>query len=324
MARGGPRKAPSKRFFGGGAKIVGQVSASWGDAAWIGRLILVRRESEGVRLARRRDWDLRWLAGKNGTTCPIVRSLRNRPTPTLAELFPFPTTYLPYTPATHSLAKVSLTINKSSFVMASKAAAAAAPALLSRLSRPVRPWLLRAWHTQSPRTDGASSRGLARSHVRLAHSIPRPRQPEGPSLRLKPEDEAEAIVSGQAPASEGERPAVPRHAHRQSAYYQLSFTCVPCGHRSHHNISKQGYHSGSILITCPGCRDRHVISDHLEIFGDRKITVEQLMRERGRLVKRGSLGEDGDVEFWPDETPDDSAGEASERLTGASTEARDS
>lgn len=26
------------------------------------------------------------------------------------------------------------------------------------------------------------------------------------------------------------------------------------------------------------------------------------MRERGRLVKRGSLGEDGDIEFWPEET----------------------
>lgn len=26
------------------------------------------------------------------------------------------------------------------------------------------------------------------------------------------------------------------------------------------------------------------------------------MRERGRLVKRGTLGEDGDVEFWEDGT----------------------
>lgn len=25
------------------------------------------------------------------------------------------------------------------------------------------------------------------------------------------------------------------------------------------------------------------------------------MREKGRLVKRGSLGEDGDIEFWPEE-----------------------
>lgn len=143
--------------------------------------------------------------------------------------------------------------------------------------------------------------------VRFAHAIPRPPPPS--AVRLKPQDEAQALVSGQPPASEGPRPA------RRSAYYQLSFTCVPCGHRSHHNVSKQGYHTGSVLITCPGCRDRHVISDHLDIFGDRTVTVEDLMRERGRLVKRGSLGEDGDVEFWPDD---------SEPLPGDATETRDS
>lgn len=75
---------------------------------------------------------------------------------------------------------------------------------------------------------------------------------------------------------------------------------MPCGTRSAHNVSKQGYHHGSVLITCPSCRNRHIISDHLNIFGNRKITVEELVRERGQLVKRGTLGEDGDVEFWED------------------------
>ncbi|KAF4982720.1 hypothetical protein FZEAL_1709 [Fusarium zealandicum] len=122
---------------------------------------------------------------------------------------------------------------------------------------------------------------------RAAHAIPRPRQ-------AKPnEDQAK---TGETPKSEGERPEI------KPSYYQLSFTCVPCGHRSHHNVSKQGYHHGSTLITCPECRNRHIISDHLNIFGDRKITVEDLMREKGQLVKRGSLGEDGDIEFWPEES----------------------
>ena len=84
-------------------------------------------------------------------------------------------------------------------------------------------------------------------------------------------------------------------------HYQLWFTCVPCGTRSDHKVSKQAYHHGSTLISCPECRNRHIISDHLGIFGDRKITVEDLMRERGRLVKRGTLGEDGDIEYWPEE-----------------------
>jgi len=57
-----------------------------------------------------------------------------------------------------------------------------------------------------------------------------------------------------------------------------------------------------VLIACPTCKSRHVISDHLKIFGDRKVTVEDLMRERGRLVKRGTLGGDGDIEFWDDGT----------------------
>lgn len=82
--------------------------------------------------------------------------------------------------------------------------------------------------------------------------------------------------------------------------YELTFTCVPCGSRSAHNVSKQGYHHGSVLITCPSCRNRHVISDHLNIFGNRSLTVEDLMRDKGRLVKRGTLGEDGDIEFWED------------------------
>jgi protein import protein ZIM17 len=128
--------------------------------------------------------------------------------------------------------------------------------------------------------------------IRAAHSIPRPPRK---NVYPKPEAEAQANESVEAPTSEGERPEL------NPTHYQLSFTCVPCGHRSHHNVSKQGYHTGSVLITCPSCRNRHVISDHLNIFGERKVTVEDLMREKGRLVKRGSLGEDGDIEFWPEE-----------------------
>ncbi|KAF7875267.1 hypothetical protein EAF04_002439 [Stromatinia cepivora] len=84
--------------------------------------------------------------------------------------------------------------------------------------------------------------------------------------------------------------------------YDLTFTCTPCSARSTHRISKQGYHSGSVLITCPSCKNRHVISDHLGIFGDRKLTIEDLMREQGMLVKKGTLSEDGNLEFWNDGT----------------------
>ena len=122
--------------------------------------------------------------------------------------------------------------------------------------------------------------------VRFAHQIPRPSVPQG-----------DRPLSSE-PKSQGSRP----EPVGDKAYYQLSFTCKPCDHRSHHNISKQGYHKGSILITCPSCRNRHVISDHLGIFGDEKVTIEDIMKAKGELVKRGSLGEDGDIEFWPEET----------------------
>lgn len=171
--------------------------------------------------------------------------------------------------------------------MASRALSSVSPIL-----RHLRPQRLRAIPFQGSLLRSAKPFPIA---IRAAHSIPRPSKKPA---YLKPEAEAQANESGEAPASEGERPEI------NPAYYQLSFTCVPCSHRSHHNVSKQGYHTGSVLITCPSCRNRHVISDHLNIFGDRKITVEDLMREKGSLVKRGSLGEDGDIEFWPEETTD--------------------
>ena len=83
--------------------------------------------------------------------------------------------------------------------------------------------------------------------------------------------------------------------------YQLTFTCKPCGQRSSHRISKLGYHRGAVLISCPGCQNRHVISDHLGVFADKAFTIEDILKQRGDLVRRGTLGADGGVEFWPDE-----------------------
>ncbi|KAI8631976.1 DNL zinc finger-domain-containing protein [Xylariaceae sp. FL1651] len=128
-------------------------------------------------------------------------------------------------------------------------------------------------------------RTLQPSVRRLVHTIPRPPQPSS-------EDTSEASSSTSSET-------IPRKL--LEPHYNLSFTCVPCGSRSHHQVSKQGYHKGSVLITCPDCRNRHVISDNLNIFGDRKITVEDILREKGQLVKRGTLGEDGNIELWQED-----------------------
>ncbi|EON63773.1 hypothetical protein W97_03001 [Coniosporium apollinis CBS 100218] len=84
----------------------------------------------------------------------------------------------------------------------------------------------------------------------------------------------------------------------------MTFTCARCKTRSTHRVSKQGYYHGTVLITCPGCKNRHLISDHLKIFSDKRVTLEDIMKEKGNLVKRGTLGEgeEGDVEFWDDGT----------------------
>lgn len=148
--------------------------------------------------------------------------------------------------------------------------------------------------------------------IRLAHSIPRPRNPSPfqeqqqpapatSSSSTTPSDQQQQqqgqATTPQTPSSPGESEAKKPNV-RQQPHYELTFTCRPCGHRSRHAVSKQGYHHGSVLIACPGCRNRHVISDHLRIFGDKAMTVEDLLRERGELVKRGTLDED--LEFWED------------------------
>ncbi|KAL3419287.1 DNL zinc finger domain containing protein [Phlyctema vagabunda] len=101
--------------------------------------------------------------------------------------------------------------------------------------------------------------------------------------------------------------------------YELSITCTPCGTRSTHSVSKHGYHLGSVLITCPSCRNRHVISDHLRIFGDRDLTIEDLMKEQGQIFKKGTLSEDGNMEFWSDGTMTERAQDWSKPRHDAST-----
>ena len=80
--------------------------------------------------------------------------------------------------------------------------------------------------------------------------------------------------------------------------YQLTFTCKKCLHRSSHQVTKQAYHFGTTLITCPSCKNRHLISDHLKVFSDKSITLEDILKEKGQFLRKGRLGEDGDIEFY--------------------------
>lgn len=77
-----------------------------------------------------------------------------------------------------------------------------------------------------------------------------------------------------SPRTNSHKPHAPRSSPQQQQEipvppekpeYEMTFTCTPCSTRSTHRVSKQGYHKGSVLITCPECKNRHVISDHLGV-----------------------------------------------------------
>lgn len=74
-------------------------------------------------------------------------------------------------------------------------------------------------------------------------------------------------------------------------------------------VSQQAYHRGSVLVQCPGCRNRHVITDHLKIFGDKEKTLEDILQEagRGEVLKRARMLDNGDIELLP---PEEGEGEA--------------
>lgn len=64
----------------------------------------------------------------------------------------------------------------------------------------------------------------------------------------------------------------------------IAFTCKKCDTRSSHTFSKQGYTHGSVAIQCPGCKNRHLISDNLGIFRDNKVNLEELLKAKGENV----------------------------------------
>ncbi|KAK6432286.1 hypothetical protein LTR95_011547 [Oleoguttula sp. CCFEE 5521] len=119
-------------------------------------------------------------------------------------------------------------------------------------------------------------------------------QSAGRTLTDRTDDSKAA--SGTIAARKAEEPA-----------YQMTFTCKECQERSSHRITKQAYHHGTVLVTCPGCKNRHLIADHMKIFSDKKITLEDIMREKGEYITKGALGADGDIEFYDEKAADDAA-----------------
>ncbi len=100
----------------------------------------------------------------------------------------------------------------------------------------------------TPRTSTAIRPSLILSRTRLPSSV------RFDSSAATP---PQSNTTTQAPETRLDRDQVPS--------YELTFTCNVCKTRSSHRLSKQGYHKGTILISCPGCKNRHLISDHLKV-----------------------------------------------------------
>lgn len=82
-------------------------------------------------------------------------------------------------------------------------------------------------------------------------------------------------------------------------------------------MTKQAYHNGTVIIQCPQCKNYHLsmsmlknyqhfyiilVSDHLKIFSDKNITIEDIMKEKGEEVRRfyGDFTDNQSVEFMND------------------------
>jgi protein import protein ZIM17 len=89
---------------------------------------------------------------------------------------------------------------------------------------------------------------------------------------------------GAAPAAAA--PSLPGVRAEEDAY-ALLFTCRVCETRTARRVSKAAYHTGTVLIRCPGCRNMHLIADHKGFFHDDAFDVASVLAARGEAGARG-------------------------------------
>lgn len=76
---------------------------------------------------------------------------------------------------------------------------------------------------------------------------------------------------------------------KEDGRLMIGFTCKVCSTRSHKFMSKKAYNQGVVIVKCDGCKNLHLIADHLQWFDTTKKsqgTIEEIMRTNGETVTR--------------------------------------
>ncbi|KAI9202736.1 DNL zinc finger-domain-containing protein [Polychytrium aggregatum] len=78
----------------------------------------------------------------------------------------------------------------------------------------------------------------------------------------------------------------------------IGFTCKVCQTRSHKFMSKASYEKGVVIIRCDGCKNLHLIADHLGWFDSQSPpgTIENIMKAKGETVVRLHTNLEGQLE----------------------------
>jgi hypothetical protein len=64
-----------------------------------------------------------------------------------------------------------------------------------------------------------------------------------------------------------------------------------CQKRSSETFTKQAYHHGTVIIRCEGCRNLHLIADHLKIVSETRVELEDILMGKAP-IRRGVFLED--------------------------------